>query len=659
MKKVISLLLTLIFFSVQGYAVLDKKAEVAKLRQKLSETDSPRDSIKILYDIFDLSSRKDYWDLGWEIDGVAARLGDNAIRYNIARHIADANSNDSVLALVEAHVKSLPEGKEQKETALFVRIKRSAVSVINLSEKELRGRIARTIVPEDNGDIDDYEQVERLFTICEYLSNFAKGDLLVEYLNDLGELIKEAKIECYALQNIYYTESANIYSAIGQHEKAVASDKALLKAIDNLEKRYKKRGRKYCNYDVERFQIYSRILSNYEALSLNEVNNLYDKVLELVRNNDDVKAEIEMDKSAAAYHAMKNGRYAEAIPYIRRQLTWERSKVVRKVMLEMLVKAAAAIGDQTNVDLAQRELDAITAEFNSKEARDKYNELKIRYDVSTLRAQNAELELENKNEQIEATRRIMVFVIAGSVAFAIMLIALLFFWTRYRHTSAGIASFVDSLAEERDAVKRRVYSDPEQKAALSEHAELYKSARPKPGNISETVDYIINDVMFISSVAFQDRHKHVQTFSMVSFIKDSVETLETTVTKDVRIDVVYPEEDFEICTDKECLRMLVDHILHVAMRLAPQGGSVGMECSVDNESGMVRLVFLHSGKSLPVGKEERIFEHFFDYKELSESGEGAQIMCRMINFLTGCSMKSEAGHTPGGKLVLMLNQKWR
>lgn len=655
MKKFILLLFTLLLLPTEGYATPDKRAMIARLREELATVKTNQDSIKILYDIFDLSSRRDYMNVCKELDAVAARGGDNTVRFDMARQMANVGSSDSVLADIERRVKTLPDCKEKKETALFVKIRRLSAIARNISEKERQERIARTIVPEDN-KLDKYGKVERLFTICEYLSVFAKGDMLVNYLDDLGELMKASGIDNYALKNIYYTESANIYSITGNHDKALAADRILLKEIDNLEKRYKAQGRKYRNLDVNRFIIYRRMLSNYDSLSIDEANDLYSKILAIAERNEDVKSTMEYNRRASAYHAMKNGRYAEAIPYIRRQLSIERSHILRKRMLEMLVEAASAIGDQTNLDIAQKELDAINREINSVDARQKYNELQVKYDVSALRAENAELELENKNGQILATRKIMIFVIVGWVALAVMLVGLLFFWAKYKKTSADISSFVATLASERDAIKKRRYYDYARKTDSDDKSADYRSPRPKIGNISEAVNYIINDVMFISSVAMEDTKKYRHDISVASFMRDRIAEVESTLTKSININVIYPDPDFEIHADKECLRMLVSHILQVAVKLAPQGGSIGFECTEDKAVGKARFVFRHSGNSLPEGREEKIFDNFMDYKSLSENGDAALILVRMINFLTNSSLKS-TGHQESGegaKLVFML-----
>lgn len=654
MKKALLILIAIMTLACAGECAIDKKAEIASLRDKLSGITSRSDSIEILYDIFDLSDRKDYMQICRELDGVAARQGNNAVRYDMARQMANVSSKDSVLALIENHVRTLPKGKEYEETLLFVKLRRLSATARYLSEKERQERVAHIIVPEDFNKLDKYAAIERLFTICEYLTNFAEGDLLAGYLDELGEMIQEYGFDDHALMNIYYTECANIYSYTDQHQKAVDADRKLLKIIDNLEKKYKAQGRKYRNYDVSRFVVYRRMLSNYKVLSLEEVNDLYGKVLELAQNNEEVRNSMDRNKRSSAYHAMKNERYAEAIPYIRRQISTGGSQRLMKRMYEMLKEAAEKSGDKSNYDLADRELTNMLSDLNSEEAREKYNELKIRYDVSTLRAENAELELENQKEQIESSRKLMMFVIIGWIVVAIMLFGMLYYWTRYRKMVSGLQRFVDSLETERDAIKTRRYYDYTRKETSGITSATYSSPHPKAGNLQEMIDYVINDVMFISSVAFDDARKYRHTISVDDFMKNEVAGLEKELKKNVTINAVYPQPDIEMRVDEDCLSKLCGHILRVAAHLTPEGGSVGFECTEDKATGMARFVFKHSGKSLPVGREERIFENFFNYEELSQDGEAALTICRMIDFLTGSILKSSAGHTQGGKLVLMV-----
>ena len=126
MKKFILLLFTLLLLPTEGYATPDKRAMIARLREELATVKTNQDSIKILYDIFDLSSRRDYMNVCKELDAVAARGGDNTVRFDMARQMANVGSSDSVLADIERRVRTLPDCKEKKETALFVKIRRSS-----------------------------------------------------------------------------------------------------------------------------------------------------------------------------------------------------------------------------------------------------------------------------------------------------------------------------------------------------------------------------------------------------------------------------------------------------------------------------------------------------------------------------------------------------
>lgn len=654
MKKAVFFILTLALMSVSMSAAIDNQGEIAKLRQKLSHTKSRQDSIKILYDIFDLSSRQDYKTVCRELDGVAARAGNNEVRLDMARQMANVISNDSVLTVIEDHVLKLPESDDQKETKLFVRIRKMVTNARYLSDEKRQEKISNAIARLQKDSVDKYAKVGRLFSICEYLGSLSQGEMLEEYLDNLGEMMHHFNINSYALNNMYYSECANIYTTIGKHDKAVAADRVLLKTIEEMEKKYKAEGRKYKNFDVNRYIIYRRMLSNYKALSLKEVNELYEKVLALTESNIDVKRSVESKQRSAAYHAMKNGNYAEAIACVKDNVEKERSVTVRKQIYEMMLEAANKINDTATAKLATEKLAIIDEEINNSDAQAKLNELKIRYDVSALRAENAELELENKNEQIESTRKIMTFVMVSWLILAVALMAMLFFWTRYRRTTAQITTFVDALTNERDDIKRRRYDDYARRTGLPAAAQSQPGERPKFKNMADMVDYIINDVMFISSVAIDDKRKYVHELSVESFMKDSVDILTATMRKNVNLNVIYPEPDFEIRVDKDCLEMLTNHILQVAVKLAPAGGSVGFECTYDGSLNMARFVFKHSGASLPEGREEKIFENFFDFKTLSDNSEVALTLCRMINFLSSCSLKSGAGSVSSGMLVLMV-----
>ncbi|MDE6338168.1 MAG: ATP-binding protein [Muribaculaceae bacterium] len=656
MKKGVIILMAMLLAALGGYA-LDRKSEIAKLRRELSQTQNPKDSIEILYNIFDLSESKDFPKVLTELDGVAARTGENRIRLEIVRHLANYYKSDSLLSVLEAHVRTLPPSEEQKEAILFVQIRRIGQRERHGSEKERQENIARIIAANDTASLSKYEQIARMFNICEYMGMYAQGPLLVEYLDDLNDLIERSQIKTPSLKTLFLNESANIYTGIDQSQLAVEADRKLLKIYENLEKQYKAKGRKYRNYDLNRYYIYRRMLGNYRALTLEEANDIYKKIMDIVNRVPEAKAEYDTRRRAPAYHAMKNGQYAEALRYLKEAEIEDNQKVLRRHLLEMMIEAGKAVGDTQTVESASKDLEALLAEMSSEEAKQRNNELSIRYEVSALRAENAELELENKNEQIKNSQRTMTFVVVGWALFIILAGVALFFWTRYRRVITGLNNFIDTLQTERDAIKERRYYDYDNADADAEHhKQIYQEPAARKNKADKMVDGIINDVLFISSIAMEDSRKFRQNVKVHKFMEDCISTVAATLTRNVNVNVTYPEPDFTIRVDKECLQLVTDQILGKALILAPEGGSISFSCALDEAAGMARFMFKHSGTGLPQGKEERIFENFFEYEKHSEGGEGTLLLCRLINFLSSCSLKSSTGraNVSGGQLVLMV-----
>lgn len=640
----------------------DNAAEVATLRKQLSEAGSRKDSIRLLYDIYDLVERKNYASVLKELDGVATREGDVATRLDVARHLANIYKSDSLMAIVEEHVRLLPSSDDQKETLLFVQMRRITQKERYGSATASHNNIAKIMADTDTASMNKYERVLRAFNICEYLSAHAPGPLLLEYMDELEAQMKKADLQNTALKNLFLAESSNVYTGMGETAKAVKTDRQLLDVIADMEKSYKAQGRHYRNYDVSKYIIYRRMLSNYQALSVDEVNDIYEKILELSKSNPDVAKDFENNKRAAAYHAMKNKRYAEALMYLKKSLPQETSSLRKRHLLEMIIESADAVGDNLTAAETRKELNVLNEALSSEEAKQRYNELQVRYQVSSLQAQNAELELENKNEQITNSRRSIILVSVLWIVFTIVIIISLFYWSRYRRTMAGLHSFVNAIGKERDELKKRRYYDYDRSSyseQSGEPGEYQKIPVEKKDSVS-MVNKVLNDIFFISSISMEDTRKYRQNVKVGKLMEDCISTVTANLHRNINVNVSYPEPDFEIRVDKECLRKLIDQILKKAVQLAPDGGSIGFSCTLAEPANMARFVFKHSGSGLPHGDEERIFDGFFKYGYTGdgedEDSENVLLVCRMINFLSSCSLKSSSGraNVSGGQLILMV-----
>ena len=116
----------------------------SKLRISLANAKTPRDSIKILYDIFDVVPRNQEVAIG--------------------RQITACFRDDRSLAEIEKEVSLIPESQEQKETHLFLRMKRLSYSSSNKSETDRQKEIIRILAEEDKGKTKSPTQT--LLAIC-------------------------------------------------------------------------------------------------------------------------------------------------------------------------------------------------------------------------------------------------------------------------------------------------------------------------------------------------------------------------------------------------------------------------------------------------------------------------------------------------------------
>ncbi|MDE7402817.1 MAG: hypothetical protein K2M87_05335, partial [Muribaculaceae bacterium] len=411
-----------------------KQTIIANLRQELTKTKSAKDSIIILYDIFDLSRQREKVSVGNEILKTASHIGDVRTKLDIYRQLTSSYHDDNdFLKLIKA-VKKLPDSREKKETLTFLEMKRLSFSSKFTPESERQRAIAKLIAdePQDKkgNDDDATEKLMALYTLVEYLRNEAPGEMLEKYLDKLVKQVNSESFELYALPNTVYSEAANIYSDAGDATRAIEADRKLLEVIDGLDAKYKAQGREFRDYARNRYVVYRRMMRNYKGLKPGDADDLMEKARQLAEIDADVKADLELQPRMKAYYNMATGNYAEAIPYIKRLLdkdtetTSYNGNAVRRQLLEMLVTAAEKTGDDQTRIKALTEYNAMLNEYEDLKASQRYKELQIKYDIADLKEQNSQLELEAKDSKIKSMRRSMILELT---AFGIVVVVLVFF----------------------------------------------------------------------------------------------------------------------------------------------------------------------------------------------------------------------------------------
>lgn len=515
MIKKITALLLIILAAIPAVALTREQQKIV-LQASLRRMETSADSVKTLYDIYDLSSRAEQRNVAKQIYGAAMRAKDYSACMDILRHVSVLDRTDSVSDMLIAANSKLPDSQERSETDLFLRMMRVSHEARYHSQENLHKEIAKLIDEEERMPVTDpRRRIMRLYTIVEYLSNGLSGKMLVKYVDKLEKAMEKADFKLYAVKNLVLSETANLYTAVGEQQRAVAANRELLEVIDGLDKKYRDAGRMYRDYDVSRYVVYRRMLHNAAALQPGEADKYYKEIMEIAGRNADVAADIRNNPKVAAHYAMLKKDYPTAKAALLKVLQNEKSIRTRRRILEELCVAAEATNDNAVLSKALKEYNHILRECDSLDSSEQFNELQVRFNLNELKAENTRLELENKEEQIASTRQIMSFVIFGWILCAALLIVLLFFWTRYRRMTFNLKEFADSLASERDYLKKIHYQD--NRLALGNSVEKQTdeifSLRMPDKSMTKILEYILDDVVYISSISKDEREKYIYATS--------------------------------------------------------------------------------------------------------------------------------------------------
>ena len=240
-KKILLPLFLFVLGTSNVYADAKRVDEIERqLNQELTAAATQKDSVRILYNLFDLVPRKEKLPYSDKLYALAERTGRTDVQLDLLRQLSQLanyfDNPDSVFRALNEEVARLPQSQEQEETALFIRMRKVAGEARHADTKKIEDRIVELISQEpDAKNLALNLRVQRLFTIVEYLTNSGvQGPLLGEYVGMLKERMNQANFQLYALNNILLTESANIYTTIGNQKEAVEADRQLLKVIDGL-----------------------------------------------------------------------------------------------------------------------------------------------------------------------------------------------------------------------------------------------------------------------------------------------------------------------------------------------------------------------------------------------------------------------------------------
>lgn len=693
--KIISVFIAVFVSASSQFAWSSSAQLIDSLRSSLSQQPTPSDSLRVLYDIYDLTPTAERIHILGELHNVAQRAGNEKALLDIIRRSASFYAtSDSMSLYWDSQLMDMPPSRERDETLLYMNIQRFVYSVKNQTSDERIAEITKLIT--DDSDTDDSDlhedylkKIRRLYTLVIYLATETNGHMLTDYIGQLGDLIEE--VELYALRNQYYTHAANSYTRLGMAPKAIEADRKLLECIDLLDKEKKAIGRNHCDYSPNRYICYRRMLYNSSALSEDEIEECFAMLGRLAESSDELAKIYRDDDIAKAYYYSAVGKYSEALPHIKAALKRTDLPLHRETsLLAMLRDAYSKTGDKIGELLALRDYNNILARYNEENITNKYRELQIKYDVHKLKSENAALELEKRDTTLLFTRISLILTILGLATAAVLLIILRRYYRRSRAYARALAHTIDILEEERDQLKQTqreliAARDKAESANLAKDDFLHNMShelrtplnavvgfsqvilRKMPMGLrasmslyseqinrnAEQLENIIDDVLYLSSFNPKIGENIIEPVTVGRILDEIYNRASQSMhNKKVELCIDRKVENAEFETDRKKLIQVLGKIVDNAIKFTNEG-YVAISAEIE-EDGKLSFVVTDTGCGIPEDKEEMIFDRFTKLDRFSPGAGLGLYIARQVAGTLGATITIDKTYSNGACFVITL-----
>lgn len=647
------------------------------LQRELSRSKTVADSLNIMYNIFDITPRKDQKEIGNELYEFAKANKLYDVQLDILRNLSNLYliaPSDSMHKVLIAETELVPESDDKKMTKLFLEIALNAKQASNATEAERQYRL-RELMKEYNEEPsnDLYDRIRQLFNLCIYLGTTTHGELYVDYANKLINLINRLPQEYNPLRNMYYSQMGPIYTANNQYVQAIAADKEQLKIVKELEKRYHSQGRRYRNYDANYYNVYRRMLSNYSVLSPEEIEDYNNQINAISRRNSTIRNDIMHNQRSTIYYLMATKRYKEALHLLKKQIDNPVNAQHRRQFLKLMMEAAGAINDKESLLEATMAYNKQLEEYNKLKAAEIYKELQIKFDINELRNRNVELELEMRNSELESNRKLLRVVITAGIILLVMLVIAIWLYLRARRLAKNLEKSREKLQREQEnlitaqqeLIEARNQAESANKmktqfirnmrheirtplSAVIGFSQLIVDSIPEKyrGDMERYSDIIminnemiltlINDVLDTAGMETGTIKLDPKPTSLQQICSIAISVVEHLANPGVIMKFENEgNKDFVLNTDAARVEQVLINLLKNATKFTSRG-SITLGYKVDKENKQVVFSVTDTGIGIPADKMKMIFNRFEKVNNFSQgSGLGLHI-CRLIaNMVNG------------------------
>lgn len=700
MKKYILLIIIAIgslTASAQAYTAEQRKQISDSLRVELSKVTSAADSVRLLYDILDLARYDTRLGVAEELYATSKRGGSIATELDIMRRLgalygAHGVEVEKITKLIN-EVAGMPISEDQRMTLAFLRIQLNVINLWNNSPAERQKKVREMILDRRVTESrDPYDEVEYLFTICRYLQDDMTGNMVINYFKSLNDRLHDLPGDNLPLLSQYYVQASLIFSEAGQHQEAIEACRNLLKTIDQIEEKSKAENHRYRNYDINRFVAYRRLLSNYIALTDEEIDETYEKIQELGRKNPDIGNDLKNFQIPDIYYLMGKKRYGEALKLLNEQIDNPKNKKSLYNLYPMMVEAATKVGDKESLLKASLGYTDYLKSVIEGYAREHETKLTLLDDVREISGSKNDLIMQQRESSIENHKAMLRIALCGGIGLILVIIVIVSFYIKGRYLTARLRQSNEELIQERDAMqatqKELIQARDHARRADSHKTEfinnmsheirtplnaLIECSHLIVDNMSEEKRHylkryadmidvsadmlrsIVNDVLEIAAIDHDQVSVQRKVESADKICQIAVNSVRKHCHEGVEMRFTKPaDEEFNVNSDPARIEQVLINLLNNGAKFTEEG-YVDLTYTINPTDKTISFIVEDSGIGVPHGKEEVIFERFEKLSNLT-SGTGLGLnISRAIATLLGGTIKVDTSYEgPGARFVFTL-----
>jgi hypothetical protein len=287
-------------------------------------------------------------------------------------------------------LQKIPSSNAQKEIIALIDYKNTIQKFSKASKKEETEALQKMIVDYENlPESRIYERATKLFGLCMVMSKLSSNSLYQEYLQQLGDIISMLpKDGRRFLPYVYQSAAANFYYNKELQKAGYDVDMEMLKIEDERDSTYKSENRIYKSAEMQRYVTLRRIISYNTLLSKAQIQETYDKLVDITNRNPELYSEFHSCKSISSIrYLMAMERYKDVIPLLDSVTSDKKkqgaSRLQRECMRDMIT---AKIALDKNADIqkyAEKYIDYLDEE-KKKTLDEINNEMDILYDIDNL-----------------------------------------------------------------------------------------------------------------------------------------------------------------------------------------------------------------------------------------------------------------------------------